>query len=55
MRADGIITLIVDFVDGAEAYRAIDERPQESINLGIQFLGLLLGSDGGNSCDTSKP
>ena len=37
MRADGIITPIVDFADSAEAYRAIDERPQESIKLGIRF------------------
>ena len=37
MRADGIVTPIVDFADSAEAYRAIDERPQESIKLGIRF------------------
>jgi threonine dehydrogenase-like Zn-dependent dehydrogenase len=37
MRADGIVTPIADFADSAEAYRAIDERPQESIKLGIRF------------------
>jgi threonine dehydrogenase-like Zn-dependent dehydrogenase len=37
IRADGILTPIVDFADSAEAYRAIDERPQESIKLGIRF------------------
>jgi threonine dehydrogenase-like Zn-dependent dehydrogenase len=37
IRTEGIITPIVDFADSAEAYRAIDERPQESIKLGIQF------------------
>jgi len=37
MRTDGIITPIVPFEDSAEAYRAIDERPQESIKLGIRF------------------
>jgi threonine dehydrogenase-like Zn-dependent dehydrogenase len=37
MRTEGIITPIVDFADSAEAYRAIDERPQESIKLGIRF------------------
>jgi threonine dehydrogenase-like Zn-dependent dehydrogenase len=35
--ADGIVTPIVNFADSAEAYRAIDERPQESIKLGIRF------------------
>ena len=37
MRVDGIVTPIADFADSAEAYRAIDERPQESIKLGIRF------------------
>jgi threonine dehydrogenase-like Zn-dependent dehydrogenase len=37
MRVDGIVTPIVPFDDSAEAYRAIDERPQESIKLGIRF------------------
>jgi threonine dehydrogenase-like Zn-dependent dehydrogenase len=37
MRTEGIITPIVDFADSAEAYRAIDERPHESIKLGIRF------------------
>ncbi len=37
MRTDGIVTPIVDFADSAAAYRAIDERPEESIKLGIRF------------------
>ena len=37
LRADGIVTPIVPFAGAAEAYRAIDERPQESIKLGISF------------------
>ena len=37
LRADGIVTPIVPFAEAAEAYRAIDERPQESIKLGISF------------------
>ena len=37
LRADGIVTPIVPFAEAAEAYRAIDERPQESIKLGITF------------------
>lgn len=37
MRTEGIISPIVDFADSAEAYRAIDERPEESIKLGIRF------------------
>jgi threonine dehydrogenase-like Zn-dependent dehydrogenase len=37
MRTEDIVTPIVDFADSAEAYRAIDERPQESIKLGIRF------------------
>jgi threonine dehydrogenase-like Zn-dependent dehydrogenase len=37
MRTEGIINPLVDFADSAEAYRAIDERPEESIKLGIRF------------------
>jgi threonine dehydrogenase-like Zn-dependent dehydrogenase len=37
LRADGIITPIVSFEDSVDAYRAIDERPKESIKLGIRF------------------
>ncbi len=37
IRTEGIITPIVDFAASAEAYRAIDERPAESIKLGIRF------------------
>jgi len=37
MCTDGVITPIVPFDESAEAYRAIDERPQESIKLGIRF------------------
>lgn len=37
MRTDGIITPVVPFAESAEAYRAIDERPEESIKLGIPF------------------
>jgi threonine dehydrogenase-like Zn-dependent dehydrogenase len=37
MRTEGIITPIVSFDESAEAYRAIDERPEESIKLGIRF------------------
>jgi threonine dehydrogenase-like Zn-dependent dehydrogenase len=37
VRTEGIITPIVPFEDAAEAYRAIDEHPEESIKLGIQF------------------
>ena len=37
VRADGIVTPIVAFADSAEAYRAIDEHPEESIKLGIRF------------------
>jgi threonine dehydrogenase-like Zn-dependent dehydrogenase len=37
VRTDGIVAPIVPFADSAEAYRAIDERPQESIKLGIAF------------------
>jgi threonine dehydrogenase-like Zn-dependent dehydrogenase len=37
LRADGIVTPIVPFEESVEAYRAIDERPHESIKLGIRF------------------
>ena len=37
MRTDGIVSPIVPFAESAEAYRAIDERPEESIKLGIRF------------------
>jgi threonine dehydrogenase-like Zn-dependent dehydrogenase len=37
MRTEGIVTPIVPFEESAEAYRAIDERPEESIKLGIRF------------------
>ncbi len=37
IRTDGIITPIVPFDDSADAYRMIDERPSESIKLGIRF------------------
>jgi len=37
IRTQGIITPIVSFDESAEAYRAIDERPEESIKLGIRF------------------
>jgi threonine dehydrogenase-like Zn-dependent dehydrogenase len=37
IRTNGIVTPIVDFADSADAYRAIDERPEESIKLGIRF------------------
>ena len=37
LRTDGIITPIIPFADAVEAYRAIDERPHESIKLGISF------------------
>jgi threonine dehydrogenase-like Zn-dependent dehydrogenase len=37
LRADGIITPIVPFEDSVEAYRAIDEHPEESIKLGVRF------------------
>jgi len=37
MRTQGIITPIVSFDESAEAYRAIDEQPEESIKLGIRF------------------
>jgi threonine dehydrogenase-like Zn-dependent dehydrogenase len=34
---DGIITPVVPFDRSADAYRAIDERPAESIKLGVSF------------------
>jgi threonine dehydrogenase-like Zn-dependent dehydrogenase len=37
IRTEGIISPIVPFSEAAEAYRAIDERPAESIKLGIRF------------------
>ncbi|MGH2559769.1 MAG: zinc-dependent alcohol dehydrogenase, partial [Thermomicrobiales bacterium] len=37
LRADGIVTPIVPFAESVEAYRAIDERPERSIKLGVQF------------------
>jgi threonine dehydrogenase-like Zn-dependent dehydrogenase len=37
IRTTGIITPIVPFDESAEAYRAIDEHPEESIKLGISF------------------
>jgi threonine dehydrogenase-like Zn-dependent dehydrogenase len=37
MCTDGIITPIVSFEESAGAFRALDERPQESIKLGIRF------------------
>jgi threonine dehydrogenase-like Zn-dependent dehydrogenase len=37
IKTEGIISPIVPFEDAAEAYRAIDERPAESIKLGIRF------------------
>jgi threonine dehydrogenase-like Zn-dependent dehydrogenase len=37
VKTEGIISPIVPFAESAEAYRAIDERPAESIKLGIRF------------------
>ena len=37
IRVDSILDPIVPFAESAEAYRAIDERPAESIKLGIAF------------------
>ena len=37
LRADGIVTPVVDFADSVEAYREIDEHPDRSIKLGIRF------------------
>lgn len=39
IRTEGIISPIVPFDESAEAYRTIDERPWESIKLGIRFPG----------------
>ena len=39
IKTEGIISPIVPFDDAAEAYRAIDEHPEESIKLGISFGG----------------
>jgi len=37
IQTDGIISPIVPFDDAAEAYRSIDEHPEQSIKLGIRF------------------
>ena len=37
VRIDGIVTPIVSFEESAEAFRAIDEHPEQSIKLGIRF------------------
>jgi threonine dehydrogenase-like Zn-dependent dehydrogenase len=37
LRAEGIITPIVSFENSVEAYRAIDEHPEQSIKLGVRF------------------
>lgn len=37
IRTDGIISPIVPFEESAEAYRMIDEHPEQSIKLGIRF------------------
>ncbi len=37
LRADGIITPVVPFAESVDAYRAIDEHPEQSIKLGIRF------------------
>jgi threonine dehydrogenase-like Zn-dependent dehydrogenase len=37
LSAHGIIRPIVPFAESAEAYRRIDEHPEESIKLGIRF------------------
>lgn len=37
LRTDGIITPIVYFEDSAEAYRMLDEHPEQSIKLGVRF------------------
>jgi threonine dehydrogenase-like Zn-dependent dehydrogenase len=34
---DGIVTPVVSFEDSVDAYRAIDEHPEQSIKLGIRF------------------
>ncbi|HEY7036805.1 MAG TPA: zinc-binding alcohol dehydrogenase [Thermomicrobiales bacterium] len=37
LRADGIVWPVVPFAESAEAYRAIDEHPEQSIKLGVRF------------------
>jgi threonine dehydrogenase-like Zn-dependent dehydrogenase len=37
IRVDGIVSPIVPFAECVEAYRAIDEHPEQSIKLGIRF------------------
>jgi threonine dehydrogenase-like Zn-dependent dehydrogenase len=37
LRVDGIVTPTVSFTDAVDAYRAIDEHPEQSIKLGIRF------------------
>ncbi|MDQ4077299.1 MAG: zinc-binding alcohol dehydrogenase [Chloroflexota bacterium] len=37
LRTEGIVTPIVSFEDSVDAYRNIDEHPEESIKLGIRF------------------
>jgi threonine dehydrogenase-like Zn-dependent dehydrogenase len=37
VRVDGIVTPIVPFEESVDAYRAIDEHPEQSIKLGIRF------------------
>jgi threonine dehydrogenase-like Zn-dependent dehydrogenase len=37
IRTDGILSPVVPFEDAVEAYRAIDEHPEQSIKLGIRF------------------
>lgn len=37
IRTDGLLSPIVPFADAVEAYRAIDEHPEQSIKLGIRF------------------
>jgi threonine dehydrogenase-like Zn-dependent dehydrogenase len=37
LRVDGIVTPVVPFEQAVEAYRAIDEYPDQSIKLGIRF------------------
>lgn len=37
VRTDGLLSPIVSFDESAEAYRAIDEHPEQSIKLGIRF------------------
>jgi threonine dehydrogenase-like Zn-dependent dehydrogenase len=37
LRTEGIVTPVVPFGECAEAYREIDEHPEQSIKLGISF------------------